>query len=408
MEYELPGTTDSYGYVSKTFNNIEGYPGLVITVYPYNATVNGEYLPRNVVYSDSTTLETYEIIGSNPFYNTKLADRSAISEGTFLAFVGIGNNYKIDEDSGVVGTLKITPKVLSGSINATKTYDGENGITVTDFSDVTGIYDEDKSKLVMFLDLENADVGDDKSLEALALHYHSDGKTTCSSGTENECPTTRYRVHATKNLNIAASITKKELALSNVIYSVANLLDSGVAITGRSFYVGKNNGTAGKDTFGVSYLDKSAAMVWVNGGEKNIAAGEITIPDGYSKNYKMTGTISLKLIKITSSSVTPLNLGEASTLLPGNFTSKVYSISLTKGTKYTVNCSNSSNSVFIGGVVSEKGVHPYMTKSVDTKGNVTIGSYDFTAPESGTYYVILASESTASKNFGVTVSKYSL
>ncbi len=411
MEYELPGTPNSYGYVSKTFNNIEGYPGLVITVYPYNATVNGEYLPRNVVYSDSTNLKTYEIIGSNPFYNTKLADRSAISEGTFLAFVGIGNNYKIDEDSGVVGTLKITPKVLSGSINATKTYDGENGITVTDFSDVTGIYDEDKSKLVMFMTLSSADVGDNIGLEGLGMHYHTDGTTTCSSETGNECPTTRYRVHEVGNLNITASVTKKDLTLpSSVIYTVAGLStssgSSGLVIPGRSFYVGKNNGTVGKDTFGVNYTGKSTDAVWSSGGVKNISAGDITIPDDYSTNYKMTGG-PYKLVLCTGTA-TEVILGSAKSVTE-NSAVKIFSISsLAKGKTYTVKYTGSTNGVFIGGVVSQNGLHPYMTQTVRDKDILVLNSYDFTAPEAGTYYIILASDTSVSKTFAVTVSQKSL
>ena len=411
MEYELPGTKDSYGYVSKTFNNIEGYPGLVITVYPYNATVNGEYLPRNVVYSDSTTLETYEIIGSNPFYNTKLADRSAISEGTFLAFVGIGNNYKIDEDSGVVGTLKITPKVLSGSINATKTYDGTKDMTVTDFSGVTGIYDEDKGKLVMFMTLSNADVGDDIGLEGLGMHYHTDGTTTCSSGTGNECPTTRYRVHEVGNLNITASVTKKDLTLpSSVIYTVAGLStssgSSGFVIPGRSFYVGKNNGTVGKDTFGVNYTGKSTETVWSNGGVKNISAGDITIPDDYSTNYKMTGG-PYKLVLCTGTA-TEVILGSQKSVTESSAV-KIFSISsLAKDKTYTVKYTGSTNGVFIGGVVSQNGLHPYMTQTVGDKNKLVLNSYDFTAPEAGTYYIILASDTSVSKTFAVTVSQKSL
>ena len=412
MEYELPGEKDTSGYVSKTFNDIEGYPGLLITVYPYNATVDGEYLPRNVVYTDSQSPGTYEIMGTNIYVTSKLNNKTEIPEGTFVAFVAKGNNYTInDGDYGKIGTLKITPKVLSGSITATKTYDGKTDMTVTDFSGVTGIYEEDKSKLVMVMTLSSADAGDDVGLEDLDMHYHADGETTCPAGTGNECPTTRYRVHEVGNLNITASVTKKDLTLpSSVIYTVAGLStssgSSGLVIPGRSFYVGKNNGVVGNKTFGVTYSGSASDSVWTSGGVKNISAGDITIPDDYSTNYKMTGG-SYKLVLCTGTA-TEVILKTAKSVTESSAV-KIFSISsLAKGKTYTVKYTGSTNGVFIGGVVSENGLHPYMTQTAGDKNVLVKNSYDFTAPEAGKYYIILASDTSVSKTFAVTVSEKTL
>ena len=162
----------------------------------------------------------------------------------------------------------------------------------------------------------------------------------------------------------------------------------------------------GKDTFGVDYTGKSTETVWSNGGVKNISAGDITIPDDYSTNYKMTGG-PYKLVLCTGTA-TEVILGSQKSVTESSAV-KIFSISsLAKDKTYTVKYTGSTNGVFIGGVVSQNGLHPYMTQTVGDKNKLVLNSYDFTAPEAGTYYIILASDTSVSKTFAVTVSQKSL
>ncbi len=285
---------------------------------------------------------------------------------------------------------------LTGTVTASKQYDKDKTIRVTDLSGLGGIRDEDKDKLELVITMASENPG--AALSSYELHYHPNGNTTCTSETGDECPTTRY---TTDSITVTASITKKQITLPSVIYTVAGLSDSSGNIKGRTFYVGKNNGTIGSAKFVVSYSDNSSAL-WENGGVISMPAGTITSSNG---NYEVSGgPYTLRVCKETSP--TALTLGTKSSATKTSAIG-IFSISLNKGETYTVTCSGSASDVIIGGVVSNNGVHPYMTQSI-SKGNVVNNSYDFTAPEAGTYYIVLASDTVSNKTFAVKISKYNI
>ncbi len=389
MDYEVVAK-DSEGYVKKVFNDIDGYPGLTVTIYPYNNKIDGEFVSQKGY--DSFT---YYIYTSEDNTEVKKAiDERKIASEAFLAYADLGENYEFPAaiTGGIkLGQLTISAKALTGTVTASKQYDKDNTIRVTDLSGLEGICDADKKKLELVITMDSDKPG--AALSSYELHYHPNGNTTCTSETGDECPTIRYKLSG--DLQVNATIEKKALELPSAIYSVVLYIKSlkgGIfPVTNRKFYVESNG-----DTIALTYTDNADASTWQSTGVKTMSAENITIPEEYRSYYVMSGSSNLVLRK--NDTATALTLGAVNTVEESSFY-KVYSISLTKDTRYKIVLTNSSPKEEIG-VVSSTGVHPSISK---IKGGRAY--YAFTAPANGIHYITVNYSDNASHKYSVTVSE---
>ena len=395
MDYEVIAK-DADGYVKKVFSDIERYPGLTVTVYPYNNVIDGEFVPRKPY-----TSSTYYIYTSENDTEVKNAiDNRSIASDAFLAYADLGKNYEFpaaSADGISLGLLTISTKAITGTVSASKQYDKDKTIRVTDLSGLEGIYDEDRNNLELVITMNSEYLGAAPS--SWELHYHPNGNTSCTSETGDECPTVRYKLGS--DAQVTASIAKKQLTLPDVIYSVADLRISGSGgpvKSERSFYVGQSNGTVDNDTFIVTYSGTASDSVWTNGGDTDIYSGNVKIAAEYNTNYKMTGG-PYKLV-LCSGAATPLTLGtENPAVESGKY--KIYSIELVKDKRYRIVLASDASKNEKIGVVSESGIHPVIS---NVKTGVRI-SYNFKAPESGTHYIVVAYSDDTSHTYKVTVSE---
>lgn len=385
MDYEAIAK-DSDGYVKKVFSDIEGYPGLKLTVYPYNSKVQGEFIPSSA----------YAINASGDLdYVKDAVKNTALANGKFPAYVDLGSNYELPA-GGYIGKLNISKKTLTGTVTVSKQYDKDKTIRVTDLSGLEGICDEDKKKLELVITMDSEKPG--ASVSSYELHYHPNGNTTCTSETGDECPTVRYELSSDVQVN--ATIEKKTLELSSTIYSVVPLYrttatgGTTIPVRIRKFYVESNG-----DSFAVTYSNSEELSDWMTPSVKTVNAEDITIPEEYIPYYEMSGSSSLNLL--SKKTTTELTLGNADTEKESSSSYKIYSIELVKDKRYKITLGSDASKKEKIGVVSQSGIHPYIS-TVRQYG--ARDCYTFTASAGGTYYVIVAYPDITTPTYSVTVS----
>lgn len=163
MVYEvLPdaeGTSGVDSYKSKSFTSSDGLPkGVTVTVYPYNEAEDGTF----TVGSSGET--TYILNGLTSKENVLFALQSSnlTSRDVLVAYVDPGSNYTLPEEDPI-GSLTVTPKKLNvtGKLTASKEYDEEKEITITDLSAVSGADGISLSDYAYVITMESADAGAD-------------------------------------------------------------------------------------------------------------------------------------------------------------------------------------------------------------------------------------------------------
>ncbi len=384
MVYEvLPDAEETTGigsYKSKTFTVTDGLPeGVTVTVYPYNEDEDGTFTVG------SSGEGTYVLAGTNSKEEMLLALQSSntIPKDVLVAYVDSGSNYSLPEEDPI-GTLTVTPKRLSvsGTLTATKAYDGKEEITITDLSTLSGADGISLSDYDYVITMKSADAGADV-----------DGGYLKHKTTEDA----DYNFCIDKE-DIDATITQKEVYIPYYILTPMYVTDTS-DIGYRYVELGNRNGTAGDEILRVK----------INPTTESFAPDSILpiVTDDLSfenSNYTLTlskarttsDTSRVKSYKnYEDSSYTEITDEFSQVFTPSGTTTSTttsvvkeacYKFTASEGEEYRIK--SKDNELYIG-LWDESGNSYYLDNTVADK------VANFTVPATGTYYIICLASTEA-------------